>query len=57
MNTVQTRVVKQIWMDYFNRTLWKQGLITEREYNLLRRKIQHQNQSEGSLQNQQKRQA
>lgn len=56
MNTVQTRVVKQIWMDYFNRTLWKQGLITEREYNLLRRKIQHQNQSEGSLQNQQKRQ-
>lgn len=57
MNTVQTRIAKQIWMDYFNRTLWKQGLITEREYNLLRRKILHQNQSEGSLQNQRKRQA
>lgn len=39
MNTMKHNMAKRIWLDYFNRTLFEAGLITERERNLLYHKI------------------
>ena len=32
-------MAEKIWLHYFNDTLFKQGIITQREYNLMRNKI------------------
>lgn len=42
MSAALTReqAARQIWMMYFNRTLLERGVITEKEYNLMRAKIQ-----------------
>lgn len=42
MSTTLTKeqVTRQIWLLYFNRTLLERGIITEKEYNQMKIKIQ-----------------
>lgn len=44
MSTTPTReqVARQVWLLYFNRTLLEQGIITEKEHNQMKVKIQGQ---------------
>ena len=44
MSTTPTReqVARQVWLLYFNRTLLEQGIITEKEHNQMKVKIQSQ---------------
>ena len=41
MSPVKERTVGQIWLLYFNRTLLERGVITEKEYNQMKIKIQN----------------
>ena len=36
------QAARQIWLLYFNRTLLEKGVITEKEYNQMKTKIQSQ---------------
>lgn len=36
------QLARQIWLLYFNRTLLERGIITEKEYNQMKVKIQSQ---------------
>lgn len=38
----KNQAARQIWLLYFNRTLLEKGVITEREHNLMKVKIQSQ---------------
>lgn len=44
MSTAPTKeqVARQVWLLYFSRTLLKQGIITEKEHNQMKVKIQAQ---------------
>lgn len=44
MSTTPTRelVARQVWLLYFNRTLLEQGIITEKEHNQMKVRIQSQ---------------
>lgn len=44
MSTTLTReqVARQVWLLYFNRTLLEQGIITEKEHNQMKVRIQSQ---------------
>lgn len=44
MSTTPTKeqAARQIWLLYFNRTLRERGIITEKEYNQMKVKIQSQ---------------
>ena len=33
------RILEQLWLTYYNDTLYEQGIITEAEYNMMRIKI------------------
>ena len=39
-NREKQAVLEQIWLGYFNQTLFEKGLITERERNVLKLKIE-----------------
>ena len=42
MSSAKERTVRQLWLLYFNRTLLERGVITEKEYNQMKVKIQSQ---------------
>lgn len=39
-STKKEQTAKQIWLLYFNKTLFEKGIITEKEHNLMKIKIQ-----------------
>ncbi len=39
MNKPQTLIVKELWLEFFNRTLFEKGTISEKEYIKMRSKI------------------